>query len=169
MNGPLKPSLSCILCSGQSGAEVGALVASERLGLSSGGYAPLGYLTSVGLKRGALRDRFGLSMSCTTSLVDCLISNIRGSHGVLVFMPKGAGKGITLTNFICARWGKPMAVIDPFSPAATFDLEKFLANASIEVLTVTGQMESKAPGIAAKVAEVMVQSITSLGERDQAS
>jgi Circularly permutated YpsA SLOG family len=142
-----------IISGGQTGADMGALVAARELGLESGGSAPKGWLTENGPQEGLLQS-FGL-IECDEGGYPIRTSqNVANSDGTLLVGPYQTG-GSRLTYEVAKQLKKPLFLAAwPKPPDMAQDalrIEEFrdwLERYDIKTLNVAGNRESETPGIA---------------------
>jgi hypothetical protein len=110
MNQKTGLELEKIISGGQTGADMGGLIAAKRLRLKTGGCAPSGYKTERGVNK-LLKDfyklnDYGVSYAKRTSL------NILDSHGTVIFADDLESPGTKLTINYCKKFNKPY-IINP--------------------------------------------------------
>lgn len=147
--------LKKVISGGQTGVDQAALWAAFRVGLETGGWAPLGWITESGPMPMFLRG-FGLK--------ECPIrhsaiypprtrANARDSDGTVFIRWGSPSRGETLTREACNEFGKPFHLIHaaPYWTRETHEnahrLLGFIRDHKIEVLNVAGNRESRSPGI----------------------
>jgi hypothetical protein len=142
-------TLQRIISGGQTGADIGGLLAAREIGIETGGIAPQGWLTENGPQEALLRS-FGL--------VECEISgypartrqNIIVSDGTFLVGPYIKG-GSKLTREIASQLHKPLFHLAFGGPVDQQQIEEFrdwLKRHAIKTLNVAGNRESESPGIA---------------------
>jgi hypothetical protein len=134
-----------IISGGQTGADLGALVAAQKLGIATGGTAPLGYRTERGPQPEILRDRFGLTEAETSNYDHRTLINIRAADATLIVADRPASAGTGLTIRLCRLASKPY-ILNPTPD----ELNHWLHLHKPAILNVAGNRESVAPGIAQK-------------------
>lgn len=139
-----------IISGGQTGADMGGLLAAKELGLETGGTASGGYRTEVGTNLD-LRDIYDLSQF--GSYPERTYRNVIGSDATVIFGDI-AEPGSKLTAKLCRDLTKPFWINPP-----TLTFLKFLIEHQVEVLNVAGNRESKYPGIEEKVRKFLVMTI----------
>ena len=146
-----------IISGGQSGADVAGLVAAERLGIPTGGTAPLGYKcceSKTGktvYKPEVLRDRFGLKESPSSSYQPRTLQNVIDSDVTLVFGDiTSAGSKLTI-NY-CKQKNKP-CLLNP----TVNELRLWISDNEPRVINVAGNRECKNPGIFHQVVATLEQ------------
>lgn len=147
-----------IISGGQTGADLGGLVAARRLGIPTGGWAPKGYRTEKG-PQPILAD-YGLVETEEADYTARTKRNILDADATLVFASNSRSAGTRQTLWLAQKHGKPVSgPINPFGAAAVDETLAFLRKHRPRILNVAGNRESRAPGITAQVAKVLVQAI----------
>lgn len=159
-----------IISGGQTGADMGALIAAKELGVETGGTAPKGYRTEKG-KNPTLETVFGLEQSISPDYPVRTVANVRDSDVSVVLSCDTQSAGTAQTISCCRNCKKDFTVNNPFNPFAVFEIYDFLqekiaaSRKDTFVINVAGNRESVYPGIEAKVSEVMAEVIRKLNER----
>jgi Circularly permutated YpsA SLOG family len=140
---------SRIISGGQTGADMGGLIAAREAGLETGGAAPSGWLTEDGPKK-MLLESYGL--------VECLESgypartrlNVLQSDGTVIIGNYTSG-GSALTCDAARESGKAIFLVPYPKPGITSEVitefRHWLREKKIDVLNVAGNRESTSPGI----------------------
>ncbi|KKN01438.1 hypothetical protein LCGC14_1127640 [marine sediment metagenome] len=138
-----------IISGGQTGADMGGLIAGKILKINTGGTAPPNWMTEEGAKP-TLRS-WGLTEGGPdpTGYTKRTKKNIIDSDGTLL-MGNTSSPGSSLTKRLCLTLLKPYIVNpDPTS------LKTWLEIFGIKVLNVAGNRESKNPGIQDKTIHLL--------------
>jgi len=161
----VRSGLSCltaIVSGGQTGADLGGLHAASVLGLATGGWAPRGWLTSVG-PQPQLGIRFGLREH-TGGYGERTDANVRDSDATVRFALNFATAGELRTENAIHRYGKPsMGIL--FGIATGIDrgfvslFREFLIEHQVHILNVAGNTEEHAPGIGAAVEAFLLRAL----------
>jgi hypothetical protein len=138
-----------IISGGQTGADIGGLVGARLVGIATGGTAPHGYRTDAGPQPDVLRG-FGLVEHRSRSYPPRTACNVRDSDGTVLFGNLDS-PGCTLTLKLCKRYGKPKLE----NPSAQ-ELRRWVTMHAIGVLNIAGNRERMNPGIARRVAALIV-------------
>jgi hypothetical protein len=153
-----------IISGGQTGADMGALIAARELGIESGGVAPRGWLTENGPQEQLLRG-FGLT-ECDEDGYDARTRrNAAISDGTLIVGPHTSG-GSAFTHDTVRQLAKPLFLL-AFEKALNIQPEAsrfeefrcWLKDHEILTLNVAGNRESQTPGIADFTREFLIQSL----------
>mgnify|MGYP003649940472 CR=1 FL=1 len=148
--------LKLIISGGQSGADLGGLLAAEALGIETGGEAPLGFRTERG-RDTLLRTRFGLHEGQSRNYSFRTMNNVINSDATLIVATDFESKGTRQTIEYCIRFNKPVF----FLPTGLILFEKsfrrFVQN--IEVLNVAGNRESVSPGITIATRDLIIKAL----------
>lgn len=151
---PFKPKK--IISNGQSGAALGALVAAQKAGLATGGWAPLGFKTERGPQPDAL---IALKVEEHPSHEDgpAARKNVIDSQATVIFTitPKSNSSFIAVKS--CEFESRPYILINPNSSMAKVDLESFLERHQPDILNVTGNRDSSSPGIAKQIRNLLFE------------
>jgi len=134
------------------------------MGLETGGWVPLGYLTEVGPDP-ALKQ-FGLLETKTDKYPPRTEANVRDSDGTIRFAVSftTAGERCTLKAI---RWcGKPYFDVDLRKPPPIEAACEWIVQNKINILNVAGNKESTCPGIGALVEDYLVRVFTRLCEEE---
>ena len=154
-------SLRKIISGGQTGADQGALIAAREMGITTGGIAPLGWLTEEG-PREELLASFGLVECSETGYAARTRENVAAGDGTLVVGQHEKG-GSRLTVDVCRELKKPVFFLARDADA-TREFREWIDANSIVVLNVAGDRESDSPGIGAFTRDFLVRALG--GERE---
>jgi hypothetical protein len=91
-----------VISGGQTGADLAGLWAATVFGIPTGGTAPRGYRTLLGLKPW-LETGFGLKQSQDTNYKTRTLKNIQDSHYTLLFTKDHNSAGSKLTHAYCIK------------------------------------------------------------------
>jgi hypothetical protein len=146
-----------IISGGQTGADLGGLVGARRVGLETGGTAPHGYRTDAGPQPDVLRA-FGLSEHPSRAYAPRTACNVRDSDATVLFGDV-TSPGSTLTKKLCKRYRKPAPLENP----SAFELRRWVLVNQFTVLNIAGNRERTNPGIARRVAIIIVRAFAARG------
>jgi len=146
-----KSPVEKIISGGQTGADLGALLAAKELKIKTGGTAPKDYKTELG--QNLLLKELGLVESTNTSYLNRTIENIKNSSGTLV-LGNTNSVGSRQTILQCRKMGRPL-IVNPTKQA----FQTWLKWNNIQILNVAGNRESVNPGIGEKVKNFLVNAI----------
>lgn len=143
-----------VISGGQTGADMGGLLAASRLGIPTGGWAPKGWLTEVGPRKKALMA-FGLKESHGGYPVRTK-QNIEEADLTIIIADSLDGGSKLTRDYAVSIW-KPCFVYRPTDTLRGEDIERRLILAAGAywrkkaelVVNVGGNRESKSPGIQA--------------------
>jgi len=157
-----------IISGGQSGGDMGGLLAGQALGIETGGYCPANWLTENG-STPELRD-FGLQCTHAKGYPPRTRLNVAYGDATLGFGNCNS-PGMKLTSRICDELSKPYYHI-PYPYRApgknTFwenyyvylaATKEWVQDNKIYILNVAGNRESKNPGIQEFVKEFVIKII----------
>src|SRR5262249_42900875 len=140
------PLLKKIISGGQTGADMGGLLAARELGIETGGIAPKGWLTENGPEEAMLRS-FGLSECEEEGFPARTRRNVADSSGTFLVGPYEAG-GSRLTFQVATQLNKPLFLVAFGNFDNVHDFQRWLEEQEIQVLNVAGNRESQSLGIA---------------------
>ena len=158
-----------IISGGQTGADMGGLIAAHKLNVQTGGTAPDGFMTAIGPN--PLLELLGLVARGT--LKTRTLENIRSSGGTVILTERFDSPGSVLTRRFCRENGKPYLDIDlgQFISAAPGALESSLGTAlkttysaivdfvrqhQISVLNIAGNRERRDRNDITKWTEIII-------------
>jgi Circularly permutated YpsA SLOG family len=151
-----------IITGGQTGADMGGLIAARELGIESGGTAPKGWLTENGSQEKLLRG-FGLKECEEEGFPARTRRNVVDSTGTLLVGRYQSG-GSRLTYDVVKELKKPLFLLTFPSPDQRCEeFRNWLVGEEIQVLNVAGNRESQSPGIAEFTRGFLVVAIGKMG------
>jgi len=154
-------TLKKIISGGQTGADQGGLEAGRRLGLKTGGTAPMGWRTEDGPQPRLLMS-YGLVECGLPGYPARTRINVQNSDLTVIFgNPRSPGSRLTLD--LCIQL-KKCHLLNPIQDElAKFidSMSTLIDNMPIRILNVAGNRESKSPGIQKRVREYLVKELTS--------
>ncbi len=136
-----------IISGGQTGADIGGLLAARELRISTGGTAARGWLTEDGPQETVLRS-FGLIECDEEGYPARTRANVTLSDGTFLVGTYRHG-GSKLTYEVAQELNRPLFHL-AFSRSARRieEFREWLERYAIQTLNVAGNRESEAPGIA---------------------
>ena len=147
-----------IVSGGPTGAEQAGLRAARKLGLKTGGFAPLGFKTEAG-PQPWLGPTYNLAEADSEDYSVRTELNVMFSDATVIFGKESAGS--SLTERMCREQGKPCMwihefarVYDQATVAPKFRL--WCERNHVTVLNVAGNREKKHPGIGIAVERFLV-------------
>jgi len=151
-----------IISGGQTGADMGALLAARELGIPTGGVAPKGWLTENGPQEELLRN-FGLIECEEDGFPARTRRNVRGATGTLLVGEHRTG-GSRLTRECAAQLEKPLFLLSfPSGLSRMREFQDWLRRYQVQVLNVAGNRESQSPGIAKFTHDFLLRALRSSG------
>ena len=153
-----------VMSGGQTGADQAGLRAAQKMGLDTGGWVPLGFLTECGPDP-TLKE-YGLVETPTDKYPPRTEANVRDSDGTMRFAVNfnTAGERCTLKAI---RWfGKPYFDVDLRKPPPVEEAAAWVVYHKIKVLNVAGNKESTCPGIGALVEDYLSRLFTFLSDQE---
>jgi hypothetical protein len=148
--------LKLIISGGQSGADLGGLLAAEVLGIKTGGEAPLGFRTERG-RQMILQSRYGLHEGQSRGYAFRTMNNVINSDATLIVATDFNSKGTVQTINYCTQFNKPIFLLHVGSILLKKSLRRFVQN--IEVLNIAGNRESVSPGITIAARDLIIRAL----------
>ena len=142
-----------LISGGQTGADSCIIEVGRRLGVPIGGLVPKGWLTEEGAKP-VLRE-LGFTESEIACYEERTCRNVEQGDVTLIFAADLQSDGTSLTVAHAKKIGRPYLVVDPFEPAVTELVRRWLRETDPGILNVAGNRESVAPGIARRAENVL--------------
>jgi len=140
--------VTLIISGGQTGADWGGLLAAADVGIATGGLAPKGYLTELGINPDLAK--FGLVESDSADYKIRTIHNVLTADATVIFADYINSDGTKLTIESCIKYQKPY-LINPDS----ISLHDWLIEQQVKVLNAAGNRESIAQGIGDRTRQVV--------------
>lgn len=147
-------NITKIISGGQTGADMGGLLAARKLGLATGGYAPLNFLTEEG-PTPELAD-FGIIDLKTKSYPPRTAMNVKSSDLTLIFADV-IGRGSALTIKLCQENCKPFKVFK--TNVSSADVRAFLDEHNPSTINVAGTRERHNTGIQERVTDIIYEAL----------
>jgi len=138
--------LSKVISGGQTGVDQAALFAARRVGIETGGYAPLGFRTAVGAAPW-LGETYGLVELPTVSYTARTYRNVQESDATVRIARVWNSPGERCTLKAIVKYCKPYFDVSHAGAEIVEELREWLRENSVSVLNVAGNSESTAPGI----------------------
>jgi hypothetical protein len=143
-----------IISGGQTGADRGGLDAAIDLGLLHGGWCPKGRRA----EDGPIPERYRLNELASSAYSDRTEKNAEEADGTVVFTFGAPASGSALTIDCARKHRKPWIHIDlavHTVEGAVTVLRDWLGQKNIAILNVAGSRESRSPGIAGLVRQIV--------------
>jgi hypothetical protein len=136
-----------VVSGGQTGADLGGLLAAEELGVPTGGWAPKGWRTDVG-PAPWLGSRFGLQECETPGYPARTQRNVLLAQATLIFGDP-TSPGCRLTASYARQAGRPCVIVFwPFATSFWSEHARVVVLLSgVQTLNVAGNRERSRPGI----------------------
>lgn len=153
-----------IISGGQTGADTGGLQAAKALGISTGGYAPQGWLRETGPDKGLLSG-YGLRECPFPGYPARTMANVKEADISIIFVySELTSAGTAQTIQFCKQKGKSRLVIDPRTTASEWACAQFIKDhcepsKPFLVINVAGSRETKAPGISCEVQDTLISAV----------
>ncbi|MGH7184521.1 MAG: YpsA SLOG family protein [Nitrospiraceae bacterium] len=156
-------SIIMIVSGGQSGADLGGLRAAKRLGITTGGYMPLGWRTEYG-PRPNYAEYFNLEEWTTSDYKDRTKQNVMVSDGTIICGHRSPGSNAT--EEFCRSLNKPCLWITAKKilygpdPSSVSQLSCWISDYDLQVLNVAGNRESVCLGIEFAVENFLMEALS---------
>lgn len=139
-----------IISGGQTGADLGGLIAAQWLDIPTGGLMPKGCRTENG-PRPDIRDQYGLTEATDSDYRSRTIANVIAADATILFGDtKSAGSALTIRA--CREVKRP-CLVNP----GPLGLREWVAVNGYQTLNIAGNRESVNPGIQLKVYDLLVE------------
>lgn len=135
-----------IVTGGQTGVDLGALLAAKECGIQTGGWMPFGWETEAG-PQPAYAQRFGLQEHPCMGMTGHSDANVRDSDGTLVIAADFNSPGTKSVIEAAKKFRKPLMQFSLDSGYHPIDVNDWIALFNIKVLNIAGNRESVSPGI----------------------
>jgi hypothetical protein len=152
----MSPSELTLISGGQSGADLGGLLAARAAGCSTGGWMPRGFKTEDG-PHPEYALQFGMKEMESANYTIRTRVNVKSSDVTLIFARDFQSVGTLLTIRECQRLDKHFAKIDMNAPIPQTILLDWLVRRQPKVINVAGNRESKAPGLQSFVRDYLTE------------
>jgi Circularly permutated YpsA SLOG family len=156
---PLLNLLKKIVSGGQTGADVGGLLAARELGIETGGIAPKGWMTEDGPQEVLLRS-FGLTECEEEGFPARTRRNVADSSGTLLIGQYRTG-GSRLTFEVAKQLNKPLFLVAFENTPNVDEFRRWLEQNKIQLLNVAGNRESQSPGIGEFTRQFLLKALQS--------
>ena len=140
-----------IISGGQTGVDRAALDTAISLGITHGGWCPLGRLAEDGI----IPSRYELQETATADYPARTEQNVVSSDGTLILYRRTLHGGTQLTHRLARKHGRPCELIDLEDSPDFNRARDWLRRHSIHTLNVAGPRESSAPGITLQAADYL--------------
>ena len=152
-----------IISGGQTGADMGGLLAGEFLGIPTGGFAAAGFRTELGNKP-ELGTRFNLEDTRVYNYLHRTALNVHRSDGTALFGNCHEG-GTLRTRQFCVKYKKPHFLVVDYERINYFRTWILVTN--VQVLNVAGNRESVFPGLEQIVFRSLVEALKEWNDVDR--
>lgn len=153
MDLPLQSPLT-VISGGQTGADIAGLVAAQKAGIPTTGWAPKGFRTERGNKP-ILKTNYNLIEHESRDYGPRTMLNAAAADITFIFSTDKHSPGTKKTIEACINSGCAYVVYDEFSEQTTANIKAYLTLMQAMVINVAGNRESKSPGIAKQVVKVL--------------
>lgn len=140
-----------IISGAQYGADLGGLLAAEKLGLETGGHCPLNCRTQYGDRR-AFIDRFNLKETKTANYTVRTQLNVQNSDITLILSPNATSSGTKLTMDYCVKHDKKFILLNPITDSPDLAIS-FIKKHTPHVINIAGNRENTGKTLTKSVAK----------------
>lgn len=154
---PTKLDLSApltVISGGQTGADLGGLLAAALVDIPTTGWAPKGFKTEKGPKP-ILRERFGLIEHKESGYTGRTEENVKESGFTVIFSTNPDSAGTKQTVKFCHKHNVAYALYSNLDETDASGLLAYLQLMKPSVLNVAGNRESVSRGLTAKVRDFL--------------
>lgn len=138
-----------VISGGQTGADMGAVLAARDHGLETGGWMPKGWKIEGGHRSSEEATFYGFQEHESPRYADRTRDNVRDADLTLMVASDWDSPGTGRTMAELNALGKPCFIIDRRNPQPHVVVAGWLREAGCEVLNVAGNRESRSPGMQA--------------------
>lgn len=167
--------LKKIISGGQTGADMGGLLAGRDLGLETGGTAPKGWKTEKGSNPEL--ESFGLIEDDSSDYAPRTMKNVDNSDGTIAFLLKSStGTEKTIGYCLEGKWVKRWISGNGYKPILVLDkdilqnnrdeaiknIQNFILSNKIQILNIAGHRQSSVPKLEEAVRKILNEAIKPL-------
>lgn len=154
------------VCSGgQTGADIGGILAANKVGLETGGWAPKGWWTEKG-PMPQLAD-FGLQEHQSMNYPARTYQNVKDADATIRFAVNFDSTGEKCTYKGIVKYGKPYIDVHVLRPRDHEEVVDWLIRNNVETLNVAGNRESTSPGLEEFVVNYLTEVFRCLKEKSE--
>ena len=130
-----------IISGGQTGVDRAALDIAIELGITHGGYCPVGRRAEDGI----ISSKYNLIEYDSKEYADRTLANVRSSDGTLILHRGIISHGTAITKIFCIKDNKPLMIINMLDNLNTSRcvFNSWLKINLIQVLNIAGPRETK--------------------------
>lgn len=149
-----------IISGGQTGADVGGLIAAKLIGLKTGGWMPQGFRTLEGDKP-EFKQIYDMKEHELVYYPPRTFQNVQESDGTVRFATNFNSSGEICTLTAIRQFDKPYFDVDLNKDVEQqiLDFRSWLKSCSIKTLNVAGNSEKTSPGISKKVIDFLKRAL----------
>lgn len=151
-----------VISGGQTGADIGGLIAAKKVGLQTGGWMPNGFKTQDGPKP-EYAGLYGVVEHESPRYPPRTAMNVKDSDATIRIATNFYSAGEKLTERMIAQYGKPFFDIDPLDESVSpLILVQWLKSWKVRTLNVAGNSEKSSPGIGEFTIAFLFETFTEL-------
>lgn len=153
--------LAKVISGGQTGADLGALIAAKELGIKTGGWMPKGFINHTG-KHPEYAELYGLKEHPTSKRYQPRTAlNVKESDGTIRIAANFNSAGEILTMNMIDQYKKPHLDVNPLvDDVPPSDVANWIKRNGIKVLNVAGNSERSCLGIGEFVTAFLHEALT---------
>lgn len=156
---PLYDSVLTIISGGQTGADLGGLVAAKNLAIYTTGWATRGFMTENG-QQPVLGSEYNLIEHSSPKYPPRTEENVISSDLTIIFSPNPNSSGTKKTIEYCDKHDKVYFLISEITENTPHEVLAFLKGNEPDVINIAGNRESVARGLTSQVKRVMMKALT---------
>lgn len=163
-----------IISGGQTGVDIGALLAAQKLGIETGGFAAKGWRTEDGPRFYQLSS-LGLIEMQWGSYSERTKANVQTSDFTIILATKPESAGTIQTVKFCQSQNKPYIKLNPYDETCLNKMLEFIKSNVLNspkqqiVINFAGNRETLSPGIHGKTEALVIELLGKLKNETQRS
>jgi len=134
-----------VISGGQTGADLGGVIAGSKFGYETGGCMPKGFKNETG-NNPLLAKLYGMYEHKSDKYPPRTYENCKMSDGTIRFATDFDSRGEICTFNAIKQYNKPYIDVDVNEPRAIEEIVEWIREKNIKVLNVAGNRESTSPG-----------------------
>ena len=154
-----------IISGGQTGADQAGLAIAVEFGISTGGWAPKGWITSEGPNRVLLKSKYNLKECTEAGYPPRTEWNVRDSDGTIRLATNFNSPGEVCTMKGITKYKKPHIDVDLNEPIPPNDVVEWVVWNNIKILNVAGNTQKVSYDVYSVVYEYLSEVLTILARK----
>lgn len=143
-----------VISGGQTGADIGGVMAAARFGIKTGGWMPLGFLNQSG-PHPEFADKYGFVQHQSAKYPPRTYLNVKESDGTIRIAYNFETSGEVCTLKAIQQYKKPFFDVNLNHAPSFKDVVDWVKRHNIKVLNIAGNSESSYSGISGDALEYM--------------